>query len=688
MPRPPTRSVALTSRTTARADRNRRPSRRRVGRDFRDAMRHGNTEYALAKLQDHAALAGLYEVRDIVPPKVKETWQYDAYAFADIIGEVGYALGIKASTLSRCKIKPQVRVPNSDEWDDTDDPRVHKVLRGLQPKVGRQGDLLAQACMHYEVAGDCYLYGDPKVNQFGQTFGYWWQFYSVSEFKIERKGLVDIMSWGYGAKGDRADPDGYAKRFHNPKAEYSERAISAVYRVLPLMRQLVLLEQLIDCIAKSSMSAGILFMPNDISFGPMNEWDDPGQPADGLDEFESELHEHTAGAVVENTSPARLNPLMVRAKGITDGHPTKDLIGIIDLSRDIDKYCVELRKELVGRIASGLDVPAELVTGKGTASHWNAWSIDDDFISQNVIPIGQRICDFLTAAYLRPFLVLTGMTEQESEWFRLELDATPVTSDVDQSANATTAYIAGQITAEAWIRYLGLDEEDMPTADEEIRRLYLDLLRVQPQNAPTLMRALFPEHDFGSTFDGWIAGGGTAGLPGGISDIPVPHDSGQPQRTSITYGLERMIAAAADRNLDAAIAQAARRLVGRLDGIDGDAAAGLRRVDVQDVLTVAGPTTAQRCGVGASDLFAGAFDGLGVQVTDWLSVDMASRGVDPYEARSRASIAADELKAQLTLHAGTSLQHRLSRTPNGTRIPAELVASAIAVGEMADTSAQ
>lgn len=689
MPRPQTRTAALNKRTTPRKDRVRRTSRRRVGRDFRDAMRHGNTEYALNKLREHAALAGISEVRDILPPPVKETWQYDAYAFVDIVGEVGYALEMKANLLSRCKIKPQVRVPNSDEWDDTDDPRVHKVLRALQPRCGRQGDLLYQASLHYDVAGDCYLYGDPKMNQFGQTYGYWWRFYSVSEFKIERKGLVDIMAWGYGAKGDRADPNGYAKRFHHDKTEYSERAISSVYRVLPLMRQLVLLEQLVDCICKSSMNAGILFVPNDISFGPMDEWDNAGDPGNGMDEFVSEMHEHAAGAVVENTSPARLNPMLMQAKGTTEGKPTKDLIGLIDLSRDIDKYCVELRRELVGRIAAGLDIPAEMVTGKSALSHWTAWSVDDDFISQNVVPVGQKICDFLTDAYLRPFLVLTGMSETEAEWFRLELDATPITTDVDQSANATTAYIAGQITAEAWVRYLGLDVEDMPTDDDRILRVWNDLLRLQPQNAPTIMRAMFPGRDFGSTFDGWEFVG--RGRTSGLEDIPVPHDSGQPQRTStdsVTYGLERMIAAAADRNLDAAIAQAARRLVGRLDGIDSDAAAGLRRVDPQDVLTVAGSETAKRCGVGASDLFAGAFDKLGSQVTDWLSVEWASRGVDPYESRDRASRAADELKAQLTLHAGSSLTHRITRTPNGTRVPDSLVASAIAVGEMADTSTQ
>lgn len=638
--------------------------------------------------------SALKTVDEIEAPVVKENWQNDAYSFAEAIGEVGYTLNLKANMLARCKIRPEVRVPNTDEWVETDDPRVLRVLAAFRPPEGGQGELLRQGALHYEIAGEGYLFGQPIVDERNRPAGLLWEMLSTLELKVEKGGKVTRNSWG-GSQGKQdVEVDAYVARLRHRDPRFSQRADCPMRRVLPICRELVLLTQVIDAIAKSRLSAGLLYVPWEVSFGPNNEFEDPGNPEAGLDEFEEELARHINSPIEDRTAASSLVPLLMRGPAFIKDHPAKDLIGIIDLTRQLDTLYKDLRDEALGRLASGLDINAEVMTGKSNLNHWTGYNVDADFIAKHVVPLGEVLVQFFTAAYLRPMLTIFEAVEPaDTEWFRFALDVSPITAETDLSDNATTGYGFEIVSEEAWIRHNGLDEADMPTEEERMRRSLERLLYAQPTLGPAILPLLYPGvPGLEKALDQWEVGPSTPGgaqAPAFGAPAPAaPRAGGKqppnvPRLADIGSATLAAVLAASDRELDRALERAANRLISRLNGVDKPAAERLRSSKRTDVLTVAGSELAARAGLGKDELFSACWDELAVRVADWLRVALVKAGADPYDAQQRAEAGAAELAQQLSLHAVTALERRLSVGPNGFKVPTELVLSALVAGDLA-----
>ncbi len=637
--------------------------------------------------------APLTTVDEIAAPVVKENWQQDAYSFVEAIGEVGYTINLKANMLARCRIRPEVRVPGTDEWVETDDPRALRVLAAFKPPEGEQGELLRQAALHYEIAGECYLFGAPIIDERNRPAGLLWEFLSTLELVVEKGGRVTRNAWG-GSQGKQAvEVDAYVARFKHRDPRYSERADCPMRRVLPICRELVLLTQVIDAIAKSRLSAGLLYVPWEVSFGPDNEFENPGNAESGLDEFEEELARHINSPIEDRTAASSLVPLLMRGPAFIKDKPAKELIGLIDLTRQLDTLYKELREEALERLAAGLDINAEIMTGKSNLNHWTGYNVDADFIAKHVVPLGNVIVSFTTSAYLRPMLtIFEGLEPAEAEWFRFALDVSPITAETDLSDNATTGYGMEIVSEGAWIRHNGLDEADMPSEEERMRRTLERLLYAQPTLGPAILPVLYPDsRELDKALEEWDVG---QSVPGGVqapmfgAPTPLPPRAGGKEPTNVPRlaNLDRVtiatVLAAADRDLERALERAANRLISRLNGIDRAAADRLRSSKRADVLTHAGTDLAVRAGLGREELFSGCWDDFIIRVIDWLRVGLVEQGADPYDAQQRAATAAAELAEQLSLHAATALERRLSVGNNGFKVPTELVVSALVAGDL------
>ncbi len=974
-----------------------------------------------------AAESGLTTVDEIEAPVVKENWQQDAYSFTEAIGEVGYVLNLKANMLSRCRIRPEVRVPGTDEWVETDDPRVLRVLDAFRPPEGEQGELLRQGALHYEIAGEAYLTGTPIVDERNRPAGLLWEFLSTLELKVEKGGRVTRNPWGGSQGKGEVESDAYVARLHHRDPRYSQRADCPMRRVLPICRELVLLTQVIDAIAKSRLSAGLLYVPWEVSFGPDNEWENPGNPESGADEFEEELARHINSPIEDRTAASSLVPLLMRGPAFIKDKPAKELIGLIDLTRQLDGLYKELREEALGRLASGLDINPEVMTGKANLNHWcvsddtevltrdrgwvlhgdlhigdfirtlnhssgvaewgpvldiyradvagepmvliegarhsslttpnhrwpsvrgrrgertwttsealdgsdslvvaapsgdvpveakwsdalvevAAWlwteghvrfrpgrrspqvtiwqsakvnadnvarirsaltvlfgasgphghgsavnpvpgwheairpdrpemvefrlnsaaadvvvglfsdparkvldlgfirdltaaqlalfidtsvradgtvlpsgtiqlaqadadrlaplelaavlsgfstnvygipggmtmlsisrktlfpltrkrveetvytgtvwcpvtpnrtwlarrngkafytgntgyNVDADFIAKHIVPLGDVLVGFSTSAYLRPMLtIFEGMDPEEAKWFRFALDVSPITAETDLSDNATTGFQFEIVSGEAWVRHNGLDEADMPSEEERLRRTLERLLYAQPTLGPAILPVLYPENDaLKKALAEWEVG---PSVPGGAQVSPFPAVTGPPPRSGgkppsdvprladIDRTTLQVVLAAADRDLDRALERAANRLISRCNGIDRPAAERLRSARRVEVLTLAGPELAMRAGLGREELFSGCWDDLSARVAEWLRVALEKLGAEPYAADRRAQAAAAELAQQLSLLAITALDRAIPVGPNGFKVPDELVLSALVAGDL------
>lgn len=990
-------------------------------------------------------------IKDAEPYPWREQWHYEAFLYSKACGPVDYTMRAKSDLLSRCLIRPEVRVPNSDDWVPTEDPRVQRVLRAFVDKNGSQGALLAKASKLAEKTGRAWLYGTPHIDRrTGRVGKFTWDFLSTSELQVERRGKVMLMSWGRGVKDKQAPPDGLAYDcLFYPDDEYSDRSTSPIFNILPQLKQWVLCSQVIDAIARSQLNAQMLFIPHEVSMGPPDEYEDPGNPSTGMDEVEEQLHDHTGRSVEDNSSPTRLNPLMLRGPAlIKDGGgsavKTIDTMGLVVIGRELDTYLQAIRQELLLTMAWSLDCPPEVMMGTGSSNHWcvddqteiltrsgwkhhgelregdttltlnhetgvsewqpvdrvnrfdvvdeemlsiegrfhsslttkshrwpvlntpgttvvedgvrrsvrlpdqkvwrtseqlrtndrlisaapnadipvepkwsdalvelvgwfwtegscevrdgrnhpritisqshvknpyntsriryalgrlfgpcspslgkggrfpdpdtppmwaeqtasngmtifrlntvatkeltaiapnrvvsldfirqlttaqldlfmdvsikadghymggktpvigqkdkerleplelaailsgfstnlvprsnhdaphhdgnnwiltwrprttvtlqknkpqpsrytgivwcpttgnrswfarrngktfytgnSAWQTDDEFIVRDVVPLGNRVLDKVTAKYLRPMLVLTGMTEDEAEWFRFRLDPTPVTANPDSSAVATTAHEALVVSDEAWIENLGLDVGDIATDDEKARRMMEKIAMAFPSTAPSAMPFAFPGVDFGKTFDSWVVSRNEKTDPVPLPTEEVPGPDGPPvQQQSHRLSLAgpvvmQTLSHAANRELLEALAVGGCRLTAMTDG---ETKAKLRKTHKHTVLAVGGAKLAKSVGVTNDELFAGVFDPLNSRVAEWLTEDQCGRGVELSVARGKAQVAADELCSQLVLLAASSLTGSLRRGVNGLLVPDRVILSALQAGDLLESS--
>lgn len=635
----------------------------------------------------------------VEPYPWKENWHFEAFMYSKACGPVDYVMRAKADLLSRCNIRPEVRIPNSENWEPTEDPRVQRVLRAFVDKNGSQGALLGKASKLAEKAGRGWLYGTPHIDRrTGRVGRFSWDFLSTSELQVERRGQVNIMSWGRGVQDKKAPPDGIAHDcLFYPDDEYSDRSTSPIFNVLPQLKQWVLCSQVIDAIAASQLNAQMLFIPHEVSFGPPDEFEDPADPSTGFDEFEEELHDHTGRSVSDNSSPTRLNPLLLRGPAVVKvgdkAIPTMQTMGLVTISRELDTYLQAIRNELLLTMAWSLDCPPEVMMGNGAAAgnHWDSWLSDDQFIQRDVVPLGNKILNLVTKKYLRPMLVMTGMTEEEADWFRLSLDEAPITANPDKSAVATTAHQALVLSDESWMENLGLDIADIASNDEKARRLLADIAAKFPSTAPNALPFAYPDVDFGPTFDNWVVSRNEATDPAPLPTEAVPGPDVPPQQgASVRLDLTgpsviRMLTVAADAELLHALETGGARLIGVADP---DTKAQLRRVQKHQVLTAGGAQLAKSLHLGSDQLFAGCFDELGERVTEWLINDQVGRGVDHYQARVRSQIAAAEMVQQLVLLAASSLNRALFRGPNGVHVPDALVISALRAGDLVELDTQ
>lgn len=681
MPRPPVRTDLI-------------PSRR--------------SEFVMKRPPTHGEGHGLIAVAEIEPPVIRETWQQDAYSFVEAIGEMAYALNLKAQTVSECRIRPEIRIADTDEWEETDDPRVLRVLAAFKPPQGGQGELLRQATLHYEIAGETYLYGAPIKDERDRPLGLVWEFLSTLECRIEGDGRVIRNAWGGSRGREEVAVDAYVARLHRRDPRYSERADCPVRRILPICRELVLLTQVIDAVAKSRLAAGLLYVPWEISpLATPDEFEDVGEPETGFDEFEDELARHLNAPIEDRTASSSLNPLLMRGPAMLGDKLAKEAIGIIDLSRPLDGIYKELRQEALTRMAGGLDIPPEILTGKANLNHWTGANIDADFIAKHVTPVGNTVTDFLTTAFLRPMLTIyEGMDPEDADWFRLSLDTAPITGNIDHSQSATTGVSLDIVSDEAWLRLNGLDEADAADLPLRKRRSLERLLYAQPTLGPAILPVLYPDDPeiaeavknwkVGESAPGGAQGGPAApGAPGvpppnfakpaGVQAPGAPMTPGPPPVMGLA-GIDDIVIAgllaACDRELDRAIVTAANRLLGRLNGIDKAYTARLRSEPRSAVLSIAGREWAAKAGLGAEELFSGCWDQLKPRVEEWLHTALVAGGAEPYGASQIVEVAAAELCRQLTLHGSTVLDKPIAIGPNGYRVPTELVLSALAAGDL------
>jgi len=617
-------------------------------------------------------------------------WQRLSYDMVELVAEVGFVTHLKANVGAMCPLVPQEMNAEGD-WENTEDERALRVDAAFVGPQGGQTELKRRAFLHMEAAGESYLVASPTddVSVSGQP-GLFWEFLSVDEIRPGPAG-EGVVRRRDGLTDEALPDESYVARMWRSHYRWSDRADSALKRVLTICQEIVTLTQMIDAVLKSRLSAGILFVPDEMSF--TDEAVDELEVADGLDAFTERLMKHMSTPIMDRTSAAALVPLVLRGPG-----DMGDKIRLIDVARALDTYGQELRQEALTRLSHGLDVPPEVMTGKASLSGLGggnvAQSIDEAFVTQHIVPPGGLLADFATAAFLRPMLEeYEGLTVEQASRFRYQFDPSPILGDGDVAAAARALHDAMVVSDETLLRANKFGEADRPDPAELYVRQAMKLIIASPT---TFAKALLPTlpgfekvnpEDLAATPPAPPPVPDEKDAPAGGEDAPPapPAPPGQPAEpakpapvavaASAGAGfavVAGMVAAAADAALDRAVERASSRVCTAASKVPG-LKDKIRDVPKETTLTLLSPGDLTTLGLTADRLLDGAWDAFAARARGWVRAELEQQGASSFVADDTAALAVARLCVALNAYVVENLHLGFRVGDNGMRVPSSLV---------------
>lgn len=503
----------------------------------------------------------------------RQDWQSLAWAFYEATGEVAYSLDWLSNAVSKLRFHAAVDPGNGDvpvpvdeatEATDTRPPLLTSVEAAIATdELARldEGDdtlpgLAAETAVHFNVPGECWL----VVGDAGAEIA------STDEVTVR-----DGAWWIHREPGGPAEPvTGVLARLWVRHRRWGHLAWSPLLPVLDTLDELGVISRMIRATARSRLSAGILAMPDEITF-PARSGDEDEALTDG-DRFDRDLIDAMTTAVQDEGSASAVVPLTVRAAG-----EWVDKIRHIPLGRPWDPAWRDDREHLMRRLAQGLPVPAEIVTGLAGVNHWSAWLVDQSAYTAHVEPQAMLIARALTRAWLRPALEERGGVRPDVArrlvvWF----DPARLQVRPDRAADSDAGWDRGLISDTAWRAVRGFTDSDAPDDRELFARMVMQG-RMPVEVAAAALPWLFPDVPVP---DRVTVTGPQGGSPR-VVDVPEAEPTAGPPPDgppSVTAGLSARLAGVDQRLLEriqAAVDRAAARITATVDpssGADLDAA--------------------------------------------------------------------------------------------------------------------
>lgn len=504
----------------------------------------------------------------------EEDWQVRAWQVYDRLPAVFYMTRYRSDIAS--KIEYFVGIVEDPSEDPTvDEKQGSKVLEAEGgPELLRR--LVSEMVVHWDVPGEGYL---TRFDE--EPF---WRVLSTQELKKEGKRFI----WG-DEDNELGTIDGdNVYRVWDPHPRFHWQADSPTRHIIEDAEELILIGRESKARSMSRLSAGILWIPENVEVSPYGS-DESGDE----DDFARELTTRMAAPLSDAGSAASLVPWVISAH-------REDIAGArhMTFARDWD-INLELRRELLRSIATGLDLPPEILTGIADLNHWSAWLVSEMAVSQHVLPTVDAILDSLTVNWFRPLLEASGV---DPDLFVLWRDPSPATVPPDQSDVALRAFELGAIGGKAVRRVINMDEEDAPD-DEDRANREAGQPQVSPRNEKTppdrdsVQAAATP----GRQFDADIPARIDSDLLNWLVEaahVEIERLVQYAEDQALTAGYDETITAAADPLHEGLLGKFAERVDKRIAQAQQKVRAWLSRIIGADI-TIDGQDTARTLGVAA-----------------------------------------------------------------------------------------
>lgn len=396
-----------------------------------------------------------------------ESWQREVWGYYDSLGEFQYAVDWKSRMMSRVRLFAARIDPDQDEpVRIEDDSLAVQLVASLGGALG-QSTLLDDLNTQLDVPGEGYVIAETVG---GREV---WSVRSTEEIR-KRSGLFEVVSEDpleLAQDWRPLAPDHLIMRVYKPHKRRHSVANSSARAARGTMRELELVNRhIVSQYLSRLASAGVVIFPEEVTFPVREEF------ADAPDPFVAEWIEIAAQAIKEPGTASAVIPIPMKIPGEWLGK-----IQHIDFTLQIDEKIIEKRESAIRRLATQVNIPAEILTGMGDVNHWGAWMIEEGALKTTIAPDAELICAALTNQYLQPRLAASG--EEDADQIVVWYDMSELAVRPDRSANAVTAYDRQELSGTALRREGGFDEADKPT-QEELREMALKvMLRTQPDAA-------------------------------------------------------------------------------------------------------------------------------------------------------------------------------------------------------------
>lgn len=441
--------------------------------------------------------------------KGPQGWQEDAWRWYDTLGEISDGASWVSNGISRVRLVPALvsnpgeppTVLREDELPDDVSPADFAVLQSqlqrLRGDDGGHSELNRLGSLNLWIAGDCNLLGeiDDDGNEVFDVL-------SVDELvPIEPRQIKDGPHKGEQSSkyGRRTTPalnssgnpddikpisaDAFVCRIWRRHPRYSAWPNSGMRAANSMCEAIWKFQAEINAVSESRVPMGILAFPNSMDF-PSDPTDESGDgQATNTSGLVNDLMHQLTTPIKEPSSAARIVPYIMTGEG-----EDIEKIRYIDLSKTADSSVEQRIDSALNRLATSLDLPTEILTGKGNLNHWTAATIDIEGFKFHLEPLAIVWVMGLTQGYYRPALKTMGI--ENAERYCIWYDPTDLVSqpdDIETVLKLNEASVS-LISDQAIRRRGNIPEDDAPDEEEIGRRIAMkqaEHARTTIQETPT-----------------------------------------------------------------------------------------------------------------------------------------------------------------------------------------------------------
>lgn len=405
--------------------------------------------------------------------RLRQAWWHAAWKYYDEVPPIHYGGQFVANSLSKLRLVAAKFDPaNPNSPIEVKEGPVAEAVRNLQSPKGGQRSVLRTLGLNLFVPGECWLIGyeDSSGHQV-------WEAVSNDELDITTAASGQLMrKTSPGSTPILLPSDTLSIRIWREHPRWSDLADSPMQSLIEQCETYLMLTRAERSIALSRVAgAGMLFVPQELI--PPSQQDQMRNPeGQQSNKFWDDLVESMMIPIADKGDPMNVVPML-----LTGPAEFGDKIKHITLDRSLDDNLVALKDDTIKQMATALDLPAEVLLGHAPAgsgdqtggnNHFQAAMLKMSTFQDHIQPFAELVVDALTEGYLRPALKRAGIDDDGTYiWF----DAANLILEPDLSEVATQARDRLDISPSAYLRYVGLKEEDRPTEEEYAKMVGLKL---------------------------------------------------------------------------------------------------------------------------------------------------------------------------------------------------------------------